>query len=169
MNRREDLNGLATALVADLTAAGKTVAAAESCTGGWLAKCITDVAGSSACFGFGVTSYSNDAKQRILGVRRGTLERHGAVSEATVLEMARGAADLSGADISVAISGIAGPDGGSEDKPVGTVWFGWSVSGAPAPLSAAHCEHFTGDRDAVRHQAVATALRGISKRLIAHG
>ena len=101
------------------------MATAESCTGGWIAKTLTDVPGSSAVFGYGVVSYSNGAKESILGVRNATLETHGAVSEQVVEEMADGVLHLSGADLAVAVSGIAGPDGGTVDKPVGTVWVTW--------------------------------------------
>ena len=109
MNEDDTLSALATALVEELLAARKTVATAESCTGGWLAKCITDVAGSSECFGYGVVSYSNAAKTKLLSVDDNILETDGAVSEAAVVAMAEGALTLSGADFAVAISGVAGP------------------------------------------------------------
>ena len=129
----ESLSKLSQALVRNLTEAGKAVATAESCTGGWIAKSITDVDGSSAVFGYGIVSYSNGAKESILGVQNATIERHGAVSEEVVEEMADGVLHLSGADIAVAVSGIAGPGGGTDDKPVGTVWFAWAVrNGADA-------------------------------------
>ena len=92
-----------------------------------MAKAITDVPGSSACFGYGVVSYSTGAKESLLGVRNQTLSDNGSVSEAVVREMAEGVLNLSGADFAVAVSGVAGPDGGSEEKPVGTVWFAWAV------------------------------------------
>ena len=117
----ESLQKIAAAVVEDLTAAGKAVATAESCTGGWIAKSITDIAGSSAVLGYGIVSYSNGAKESLLGVKNATLEEHGAVSEPVVREMADGVLHLSGADIAVAVSGIAGPDGGTDDKPVGLV------------------------------------------------
>jgi nicotinamide-nucleotide amidase len=154
------------ALVAALLAAGKTVTAAESCTGGWVAKAITDIAGSSGCFACGIVSYSDEAKEALLDVDPATLRRHGAVSEPTVREMAIGMLDLSGADIAVAISGIAGPGGGSPDKPVGTVWFAWasrSRGGAVAIDAAAH--RLTGDREAVRRQSVVLALDGVLGRI----
>jgi nicotinamide-nucleotide amidase len=154
------------ALVAALLAAGKTVAAAESCTGGWVAKAITDIAGSSGCFACGIVSYSNEAKEALLDVDPATLRRHGAVSEPTVREMAIGMLDLSGADIAVAVSGIAGPGGGSPDKPVGTVWFSWasrSRGGAVATDAATH--RLTGDREAVRRQSVVVALDGVLGRI----
>jgi nicotinamide-nucleotide amidase len=161
----ESLQKLAEAVVADLTAAGKAVATAESCTGGWIAKSITDVAGSSVVFGYGVVSYSNGAKESILGVRNKTLEEHGAVSQAVVKEMAEGVLHLSGADIAVAVSGVAGPDGGTDDKPVGTVWFAWAVRDGTHAHTDTSCEHFSGDRDLVRELTVAHALQGVLERI----
>jgi len=131
---------------------------AESCTGGWVAKCITDIAGSSAWFDRGFVTYSNRAKQDMLDVAAATLEVHGAVSEATVSEMVRGALMHSAADIAVAVSGIAGPGGGVPDKPVGTVWFAWLVPGGAPRVDR---RQFDGDREAVRRQAVARALEGL--------
>ena len=168
-----DLTQLAADAVGALSAAGKTVATAESCTGGWIAKLLTDVAGSSAAFGYGIVSYSNPAKESLLGVSRDTLAAHGAVSAETAREMAAGALALSGADIAVAVSGIAGPDGGSDDKPVGTVWFGWSRrTRAPSGESrsddhvrtSAERLQFDGDRDDVRRQTVRHALEGLRVR-----
>ncbi len=131
---------------------------AESCTGGWIAKTVTDVVGSSEWFDCGLAAYSYEAKQALLGVRAQTLEQHGAVSRETVLEMVSGALAHSGASISVAVTGIAGPDGGMPDKPVGTVWIGWKRrDGDPR----AEVFHFDGDRDAVRRQTVAAALQGL--------
>jgi len=130
----------------------------ESCTGGWVAKCITDIAGSSAWFDRGFVTYSNRAKQDMLDVAAATLEVHGAVSEATVSEMVRGALAHSRADVAVAVSGIAGPGGGAPDKPVGTVWFAWLVPGGAPRVDR---RQFDGDRDAVRRQAVARALEGL--------
>ena len=127
MADHDAIKELAEALVAELVAASKAVATAESCSGGWVAKAITDVPGSSLVFHYGIVSYSNGAKESLLGVNIDTLEQHGAVSEAVVAEMAQGALHLSGADVAVAVSGIAGPDGGSKDKPVGMVWFAWAV------------------------------------------
>jgi len=131
---------------------------AESCTGGWVAKCITDIAGSSAWFDRGFVTYSNRAKQDMLDVAAATLEVHGAVSAATVSEMVRGALMHSAADIAVAVSGIAGPGGGAPDKPVGTVWFAWLVPGGAPRVDR---RQFDGDREAVRRQAVARALEGL--------
>ena len=161
----ESLEKLAGAVVADLADSAKAVATAESCTGGWIAKSVTDIPGSSAVFGYGIVSYSNGAKESILGVKNATIAQHGAVSEAVVGEMAEGALRLSGADIAVAVSGIAGPDGGTDDKPVGTVWFAWAVrDGADARLDTS-CERFTGDRELVRELTVAHALQGVLERI----
>ena len=161
----ESLQKLAEAVVTDLAAAGKAVSTAESCTGGWIAKSITDLPGSSAVFGYGVVSYSNGAKESILGVQNQTLEEHGAVSEPVVEEMAKGALRLSGADIAVAVSGVAGPDGGTEEKPVGTVWFAWAVRDGSNALVDTRQEHFSGDRVLVREASVAHALQGLRERI----
>lgn len=136
----------------------KRLAVAESCTGGWLAKTVTDLAGSSQWFERGFVSYSNAAKQEMLGVRSKTLLRDGAVSEAVVQEMALGALRHSQADISVAISGIAGPGGAVPGKPVGTVCFSWALKDH---LHHQDTKHFEGDREAVRWQSVACALEGL--------
>ena len=165
MADHEALNTLATALVNELSASGKAVATAESCTGGWVAKAITDVPGSSACFGYGIVSYSNGAKESILGVANPTLEENGSVSEPVVREMAEGALNLSGADVSVAVSGIAGPDGGTDEKPVGTVWFAWNVRDGANHRIETDCRHFDGDREAIRELTVAYALQGILERI----
>ena len=156
---------LAEALVGELAAVGKMVSTAESCTGGWIAKAITDVPGSSDVFGYGLVSYSNGAKESLAGVHPRTLHEHGAVSEAVVMEMSEGALRLSGADIAVAVSGIAGPTGGSDDKPVGTVWFAWAVRDGTEALVDTSCEHFTGDRELVRESTVAYAIQGMRERL----
>lgn len=153
---------LADALGKRLRERDQTFATAESCTGGWVAKACTDLAGSSDWFECGLVTYSNRAKQRLLGVSPAILAGHGAVSEATVQAMARGVLARSAASWSVAISGIAGPGGGSEDKPVGTVWFAWA---GPADTVVTERRLFTGDRDAVRRQAVECALRGLLERL----
>jgi nicotinamide-nucleotide amidase len=136
---------------------GLCIATAESCTGGLIAGVITDVAGSSAWFERGFVTYSNEAKMEILGVPAATLSAHGAVSEATARAMAEGALAHSRADVAVAITGVAGPDGGSADKPVGTVCFGWVLPGGP-PVTTTR--HFPGDRAAVRSAAVRAALEG---------
>ncbi|HFD86769.1 MAG TPA: nicotinamide-nucleotide amidase [Gammaproteobacteria bacterium] len=149
---------LARALLDSCTAAKLRIATAESCTGGWVAKVMTDLAGSSAVFDRGFVTYSNEAKMEMLGVNAETLNRQGAVSKQTVLEMATGALQQSQAQLSVSISGIAGPGGGSIEKPVGTVWFAWAREGTP-PTAIHH--HFYGNRDVIRHQAVTTALTGL--------
>jgi len=134
---------------------------AESCTGGWIAKACTDRPGSSAWFLGGAVVYSNDFKVRLLGVSPDTLDREGAVSEAVVREMALGALERLGGDLSVAVSGIAGPDGGTPEKPLGTVWFAWARRDGHRLELRVREEHFGGDRDAVRRAAVACALRGL--------
>lgn len=161
----EALGKLGEAVVKDLTAAGKAVATAESCSGGWVAKTITDIPGSSAVFGYGIVSYSNGAKESILGVKNETIEEHGAVSEQVVEEMAEGALHLSGADIAIAVSGVAGPDGGTEDKPVGTVWFAWAVRDGADALTDTSCQQFSGDRELIRELTVAHALQGVIERI----
>ena len=154
-----DLYQLAEQLGHALRTAGWRVATAESCTAGWIAKVLTDVPGSSAWVECGYVTYSNAAKIRDLAVPAAVIEAHGAVSEATVREMASGAQRASGADIVVAVSGIAGPDGGSPDKPVGTVWFAVAARSLREPDCGV--QHFPGNRDAVRRQAVAHALRRV--------
>lgn len=165
MADHESIRKLAAALVDELTASSKAVCTAESCTGGWIAKAITDIPGSSFVFHYGIVSYSNGAKESILGVRIETLEDHGAVSEPVVEEMADGALHLSGADISVAVSGVAGPDGGSEEKPVGTVWFAWAVRDHGKVRTETSHQHFHGDRDLVRELTVVYAIQGVLDRL----
>ncbi|MEY1661616.1 CinA family protein [Isoalcanivorax beigongshangi] len=145
-----------------LAARGWMMTTAESCTGGGIAAAITDIPGSSAWFDRGFVTYSNDAKQALLGVAATTLATHGAVSEAVVLEMAEGARKASGAQCAVSVSGIAGPDGGSAGKPVGTVWLAWAFEGRP---SEAQRFRFAGDRAAVRAAAVQAALAGVLARL----
>ena len=140
---------------------GRTVATAESCTGGWIAKVLTDLPGSSDWFGYGIVSYSNAAKQELLGVPASLLVEHGAVSEAVVTAMAEGVLRRSDADLAVAVSGIAGPAGGSADKTVGLVWFAWAVIGAGGLIVKAERRQFEGDREAVRRQTVAVALDGL--------
>jgi nicotinamide-nucleotide amidase len=141
-----------------LKARGWMLATAESCTGGWVGEAVTAVAGSSSWYDRGFITYTNASKQEMLGVQAQTLEQNGAVSEATVREMAVGVLKHSPADISLAISGIAGPGGGSPDKPVGTVCFAWSIKNGPLKSEQ---RVFTGDRHAVRQQAVSHALRGV--------
>jgi nicotinamide-nucleotide amidase len=156
------LDTLARRLGERLLAAGRMAATAESCTGGWIAKVVTDIAGSSAWFDRGFVTYTNEAKQDLLGVRADTLAVYGAVSEASVREMVAGALARSRADVAVAVSGIAGPGGGSPDKPVGTVWLAWGTRGG---LARAERCRFDGDREAVRRQAVARALQGMDELL----
>ncbi|PKO90119.1 MAG: damage-inducible protein CinA [Betaproteobacteria bacterium HGW-Betaproteobacteria-12] len=158
----DELETLAADLGAALLARGEWLAAAESCTGGWLAQSVTAIAGSSAWFDRGFVTYSNEAKMDMLGVPENTLERHGAVSEATARAMAQGALAHSRADWAVAITGIAGPSGGSPDKPVGTVCFAWASK--EGGCEAQTC-HFSGDRAAVRQQSVRHALLGLLQRL----
>ncbi|HEY4531325.1 MAG TPA: CinA family protein [Luteimonas sp.] len=135
---------------------------AESCTGGWIAKVVTDIAGSSAWFDCGMAVYSYEAKQALLGVRPQTLEEHGAVSRETAIEMVSGALVHSGATVAVAVTGIAGPGGGTEEKPVGTVWIAWKRRGG---YPRAEVFQFEGDRDAVRRRTVAEALGGLGRLL----
>jgi len=157
-----ELAQLVDALASGLTGRGWKLATAESCTGGWIAKCCTDRAGSSQWFERGVVSYSNSAKQELLGVDAGALEREGAVSSAVALQMAAGVRRRAGVEAAVAVTGIAGPDGGSAEKPVGTVWLAWDVGARPAE---AVCEAFRGGREAVRRQTVACALQGLLDRI----
>lgn len=158
----EDLHDRAQALGASLLAVHQTLVTAESCTGGWIAKTVTDIAGSSAWFDCGLAAYSYEAKQALLGVRPQTLEEHGAVSRETAIEMVSGALVTSGAGVAVAVTGIAGPEGGTGDKPVGTVWIAWKRRGG---YPEAELFHFDGDRDAVRRQTVASALHGLEALL----
>lgn len=152
---------LVTELAAALLARGAQMATAESCTGGLIAGACTDIAGSSDWFERGFVSYSNQAKSEMLGVDAALIDAHGAVSEAVALAMARGAVAHSRAQCSLAVTGVAGPGGGSPAKPVGTVWFGWCVDGH----TDAECLRFDGDRAAVRQQTVAHALMGLLRRL----
>jgi nicotinamide-nucleotide amidase len=141
-----------------LKAHGLMLATAESCTGGGVAQAITGVAGSSAWFERGFVTYSNLSKQQMLGVEEAALAQYGAVSDATVRQMVAGALAHSSAHVALAVSGIAGPDGGTPDKPVGTVWFAWGIR-----HQAVHSERhqFSGDRGQVRSHAIKVALQGI--------
>ncbi len=140
------------------------ISTAESCTGGLVAAAITSIAGSSGWFDRGFVTYSNEAKQDMLGVQPETLREFGAVSEETAREMSAGALLLSFAQISVSITGIAGPDGGLDDKPVGTIWFAWSVKTESLKIETQTKKKlFNGDRDSIRQQAVVTALEGLLK------
>jgi nicotinamide-nucleotide amidase len=142
-----------------LRAAERRIVTAESCTGGWVAKALTDVPGSSQWFECGYVTYSNVAKSRDLGVAAGTLERFGAVSEQAVREMAEGALRVAGATVALAVSGIAGPDGGTAEKPVGTVWFCAAARQERAIDIIAEEKFFEGDRAFVRSGSVQHALR----------
>ena len=157
-----DIAALSRQVGVELLARGVRLVTAESCTGGWLAKAITDIPGSSGWFERGFITYSDAAKQEMLAVRATTLKEFGAVSEQTVLEMAQGALAHSRGDLAVAVSGIAGPDGGTPDKPVGTVCFAWAEKNGPV---RAITQRFQGDREAVRVQAVGCALQGILETL----
>lgn len=164
-----------------LTALGARITTAESCTGGLLAGAITDVAGSSAWFDCSVVTYSNQAKQAMLNIDDALLLEHGAVSEACVRAMATGAIQLASAQVAVAISGIAGPDGATAGKPLGTVWIAWALALADSAVNnhsgrkgnqaepelsvSAECFQFSGNRLAVRQQAVVSALRGTISRI----
>jgi nicotinamide-nucleotide amidase len=155
------MDALARKLGERLKAARARLVTAESCTGGWAAQVATSVAGSSDWFERGFVTYSNDAKQELLGVGEQTLARHGAVSEETAREMAQGALRRSKGSIALAITGVAGPGGGSAAKPVGTVCFAW------ASAQALHSEtrRFDGDRESVRRQSVIHALEGVLRHL----
>jgi nicotinamide-nucleotide amidase len=153
-----ELQQLAEQLGDALLRRGWKVAVAESCTGGWVAKCLTDIPGSSAWFDRGFVTYSNAAKREMLGVSAETLDTAGAVSESTVLAMAAGALAHSEADLALAISGIAGPGGAVPGKPVGTVCFAWTVKDE---FKQVDTQYFSGDREAVRRQSVVHGLRGL--------
>jgi len=163
------IGALSEAVVGELIDAGKSVSVAESCSGGWIAKALTDIGGSSQCFGYGIVSYSNGAKESMLGVKPASLDAHGAVSEEVVREMAAGALKLSGADYAVAVSGIAGPGGGSEEKPLGTVWLAWAGRGRKEISIDAEKHIIEGDRESVRSRTVILALQGIRERIRMHG
>jgi len=157
-----DVTTLAAELGEVLLERSWTITTAESCTGGLIAAAITDISGSSGWFEQGVVSYANDVKSRLLDVDLALIEAHGAVSESVVLAMARGAQMRADADVAVAVSGVAGPGGGSPEKPVGTVWLAWCVAGLGTQAS---CFHFDGDRRAVREAALQQALRGTIERI----
>ena len=162
MQTDTELYQLARRLGERLKKRGWNLAAAESCTGGWVAKLVTDVPGGSAWFDRGLVTYSNRSKQELLGVSPDTLEVFGAVSGETVRAMAEGALARSAAQVALAVSGIAGPDGGTLAKPVGTVWFAWAF--ADADTESAH-QRFEGDREAVRRQAAAFSLNRLLELL----
>ncbi len=160
----DEFEAALTRLAEQLKARRLRLAAAESCTGGWVGKLCSDRAGSSDWFEASITTYSNEAKQVLLGVAAATLSRHGAVSEEVVLEMTAGALErLARADVAVAVSGVAGPSGGTPDKPVGMVWIAWRRRCADP---VAECFRFKGGRDEVRLQAARRALTGVLDCLI---
>jgi nicotinamide-nucleotide amidase len=163
-NTDQALARLAARVGRDLLKSRRSVTTAESCTGGWIAKAMTDIAGSSEWFTDGFVTYSNESKTRSLGVPRSVLRSHGAVSEAAVRAMARGALERSGAELSVAVTGIAGPGGAAAGKPVGTVWLGWAERRGRSIRVAVQLKHFRGDRDAVRRKTVRAALQGLLAR-----
>ena len=146
---------------AALKSRGLMVVTAESCTGGWAAMALTAIPGSSDWFERGYVTYSNAAKREALGVAEATLERHGAVSEETAREMASGALKNGRGQVALAITGVAGPSGGSRDKPVGTVCFAW----AQGSKISSQTRRFDGDRESVRRQSVAHALQGVLELL----
>jgi nicotinamide-nucleotide amidase len=159
-----ELSNLAARVGQRLIKDGQTVTTAESCTGGWIAKALTDVPGSSQWFGEGFVTYSNDAKVRRLGVPRSILRTQGAVSEAVARAMARGAIKRAGAACAVAVTGIAGPDGGVPGKPVGTVWFCWAERHGKRLRLEVEGKRFRGNREAVRRKTVHWALTRLLRR-----
>lgn len=158
----DDIAEVAARVARLLEARGVCLATAESCTGGWISKSLTDIPGSSDWFEYGFVTYSNEAKETMLGVEPAIIEEHGAVSREVAVEMAIAARVVSEADLAVAVTGIAGPGGGTEDKPVGTVWFAWH---GPERRAASRAEAFSGDRAAIRRQAVIAALQGVLRQL----
>ncbi len=162
-NDRE-LRRLAARLGRQLHASGQTVTTAESCTGGWIAKALTDIAGSSQWFGEGFVTYADRAKRDRLGMPQRLLNRQGAVSEAVVRAMARAALRLSGADVAVAVSGIAGPGGAVPGKPVGTVWLCWARRRGRGQRLTTERRRFLGNRETVRRKTVRAALLGLLGR-----
>ena len=155
------MDALAKTLGERLKAARAKLVTAESCTGGWAAQVVTSVAGSSSWFERGYVTYSNEAKRELLGVRPETLESHGAVSEETAREMAQGALRCGKGTIALAVTGVAGPGGGTPDKPVGMVCFAW----ASERSVASETRQFAGDRESVRRQSVVRALEGVLQHL----
>ncbi len=155
------LKGLAESVGNGLLLRGEKLATAESCTGGWISMLVTSIAGSSSWFDRGFVTYSNEAKQEMLAIDSDIIEIHGAVSEETARCMAQGAVGNSHAQAGLSVTGIAGPSGGSDEKPVGTVCFGWLVNG----LCDTETCHFTGDRKEVREQSVSYALTGMLVRI----
>ncbi|SIS46555.1 CinA family protein [Neptunomonas antarctica] len=146
----------------ELQSRGLTLATAESCTGGGIAQLVTSLAGSSAWFDCGFVTYSNSAKHKMLNVNLAVIEQHGAVSEPVVMQMAENAVLLSDADVAVAVSGIAGPGGGTPEKPVGTIWLAWAIKGHPTVACRSLLQ---GERNEIRQQCVQRALQGILENL----
>jgi nicotinamide-nucleotide amidase len=161
------LHKLAVEVGSALHGRGYSLATAESCTGGWIAKAVTDIAGSSNWFERGFITYSDLSKTEQLGVDQKLIARHGAVSATVVEAMATGALKYSTADIALAVSGIAGPDGGSPEKPIGTVWFAWALRDKSLPRVYSENTNFKGDREKVRYAAVVRGLTGILEMLAA--
>lgn len=161
MHSDEEILRLAIRVGAALAESERRLVTAESCTGGWLGKALTDVPGSSNWYDGGIVAYSNKLKQALLGVTHSTLVSYGAVSEHCAREMAVGAMETLGAQLSVAVTGIAGPDGGIPGRPVGTVWFAWAWSQDMNIDTRVYVERFSGDREAVRRQTVVRALSGL--------
>jgi nicotinamide-nucleotide amidase len=163
-NSDENLARLAARVGRRLRTSQRELVTAESCTGGWIAKALTDVAGSSQWFTEGFVTYSNESKVSRLGVPRSVLRKHGAVSEAAARAMAAGALKRTAVNLAVAVTGIAGPDGGAPGKPVGTVWLAWAVRRGRRIYVAVQLKHFRGDRETVRRKTVYAALRGLLAR-----
>jgi nicotinamide-nucleotide amidase len=163
MSTDAELSHIATRVGAWLLDSERRLVTAESCTGGWVGKVLTDSPGSSAWYLGGVISYSNSLKQSLVGVLPSTLAAHGAVSEATAREMAIGALETLGGHIAIAVTGIAGPSGGQPGKPVGTVWFAWAWRIGQEIEMRVALETFAGDREAIRRHAVARALSELLK------
>lgn len=161
MNQQK-ISELALRLSSQMIKQQKILASAESCTGGWIAKTITDIDGSSQWFDCSVVTYSNQAKINLLGVQDATLQSRGAVSQQVVKEMVLGLLDRSDANLGISVSGVAGPGGGTVEKPVGTVWIAWA---SPGQLIEAVRFKFKGDREQVRLQAVYEALKGVERLL----
>jgi nicotinamide-nucleotide amidase len=154
------VNALAARVGRRLKAKRARLVTAESCTGGWVAQAVTAISGSSAWFERGFVTYSNASKHEMLGVRKGTIKSHGAVSEETAREMAKGALRKSRGTIAVAVTGVAGPTGGSAAKPVGTVCFSWATRRG----LWSETRRFRGNRESVRRQSVVRALKGVLER-----
>ncbi|MES1192279.1 MAG: CinA family protein [Steroidobacter sp.] len=163
MNHDNDIFRQAVLVSQHLLNSSRQLVTAESCTGGWIGKALTDIPGSSRWYRGGVIAYSNELKQQLLGVNEETLATHGAVSDAVAREMATGALERLGGDIAVAVSGIAGPDGAQPGKPVGTVWIAFAWRHGQAVHVNARLKLFSGDREEVRRRSVMAALQGVAE------